>query len=140
MGRSVLDVSPAEGLREAAGAPVLNVVLDAPADDRDDVVDGGQRLVLGKDAALVLVKLFGGVDAAADGPASKDLRLHRVRPVQPPVLGHNLPPKSNFNQGRYCASSQAFVESLFLGICYLWGSAPQTIINADHVYSSTCNN
>ena len=134
MGRSVLDVSPAEGLREAAGAPVLDVVLDAPADDRDDVVDGGQRLVLGKDAALVLVKLFGGVDAAADGPASKDLRLHRVRPVQPPVLGHNLPPKSNFNQGRYCASSQAFVESLFLGIC------TADSINAIHVYSSTCNN
>ncbi len=56
------------------------------------MVDGGQGFVLGEDAALILVQLFGGVDAAADGPACIDLRLHCMRAVQPTMLGHHLAP------------------------------------------------
>ena len=56
------------------------------------MVDGGQGVVLGKDvAAGVGIQLRGGADAAADGPARKDLGLHGVRAVQAPMLAHNLP-------------------------------------------------
>ena len=55
------------------------------------MVDGGQRVVLCKDvAACIGVQLLGGIDAAADGPPCKDLRLHGVRAVQAAVLAHNL--------------------------------------------------
>ena len=48
-------------------SPVFDAILNAPAEDADNVVDGGQGVVFGKDvAACVGVQLLCGVDAAAD--------------------------------------------------------------------------
>ena len=54
---------------------VVGVRVDAPADDRDDVVDALGTL-LGVDAASVSLHLVGGVNAARNGAAREDLSLH----------------------------------------------------------------
>lgn len=48
-------------------------------------------VVLGVDAARVLVQALAGVDAAGDGAAAEDLGPHRVRPLHPPMLLHHQP-------------------------------------------------
>jgi len=70
-----------DGLAKFIGLAVG--VLDAPSDDGDEVVDLGLLDTLLEDAvapdSLVAVELVGGVDAAGDGPAGKDLGLRKGR-------------------------------------------------------------
>ena len=60
---------------ESTDGDQMRTILDAPTDDRDDVVDRGVRAVLGEDTTLIVLELGRGVNAAADRTASIDLSL-----------------------------------------------------------------
>ena len=66
------------GTPRVTADPVLLVglLISAPADNSDLVVDGREELELGVDTTIVLVEGVGGLDTAGDGTVLHDLGLH----------------------------------------------------------------
>lgn len=114
--------------------PVLYIVLNAPANDADDVIDVSIRDVLLKDATIIRVQLAGGRDATRYRTAREDFCFHGMPAGKAAMLRDHKPIVLLY---RLAAGAWPAGEALILGIAFLHRDS--TGILMPHVPSGVCS-